>query len=201
MQIVNGIIGAITAKTTSTQKQTPFLEVVIYSLDHQTEDNNNKPIYVRVWEPFINEFQTRVKVKDRVQLPVDRIRENLTLKDGKPVSYLNANFAMFTYLYSGSNSGSRNNTNGNSNAASGNNGQQRSNQQYQQNNQNRQGNQYQQNQQQNQYQQNNQYQQGQQNQYQQQNQQNQQQNQYQQGQQAQNPQKQVDAIAEFLGSI
>jgi len=200
MQIVNGIIGAITAKTTSTQKQTPFLEVVIYSLDHQTEDNNNKPIYVRVWEPFINEFQTRVKVKDRVQLPVDRIRENLTLKDGKPVSYLNANFAMFTYLYSGGNSGTRNSANGNG-SANGSNGQQRSNQQYQQNNQTRQGNQYQQNQQQNQYQQNNQYQQGQQNQYQQQNQQQNQYQQGQQGQQAQNPQKQVDAIAEFLGSI
>lgn len=121
MQLVNGIVGAITLKS-SPQKGTPFLEVVVYSLDHQTEDGKNKPVYIRVWEPFISEFQKRLKVKDRVQLPIDRFRENLQInQEGKPVSYLNANFSMFSYLYSGNGNASNGNGN-NGNASNGNNG-------------------------------------------------------------------------------
>ncbi|MCU7666920.1 hypothetical protein [Bacillus thuringiensis] len=107
----------------SPQKGTPFLEVVVYSLDHQTEDGKNKPVYIRVWEPFISEFQKRLKVKDRVQLPIDRMRENLQInQEGKPVSYLNANFSMFSYLYSGGgNAGNGNGNNGNANNGNNNN--------------------------------------------------------------------------------
>ncbi|MGX5609444.1 hypothetical protein ACWKTZ_24040 [Bacillus cereus] len=159
MQLVNGIVGAITLKS-SPQKGTPFLEVVVYSLDHQTEDGKNKPVYIRVWEPFISEFQKRLKVKDRVQLPIDRFRENLQInQEGKPVSYLNANFSMFSYLYSGngnasngngnngnasngnSNNGNYNNNRGNNNGANNFNNQQ-SNNQYNNQNQNNNQNQF-----------------------------------------------------------
>lgn len=151
MQLVNGIVGAINLKS-SPQKGTPFLEVVVYSLDHQTEDGKNKPVYIRVWEPFISEFQKRLKVKDRVQLPIDRMRENLQInQEGKPVSYLNANFSMFSYLYSGGgnagngngNNGNANNNRGNNNNTGGNNyNNQQSNNQYNNQNQNNNQNQF-----------------------------------------------------------